>query len=491
MNNLMYVRKRYDQKGNLKLEMHCSLKNQFNSMTKSKKEYYQKVKTFTVPSSLKTKKEIEKYSLQCQIKFKEEIEKMTNGIYTDNNILFCDYAEQYIKDIIKYKKDAYNHYTACMGNLKILKEKFGNIKLKEMTLPVIKKFCDWLCERAYIKETYIVKKNIGEIIKAKKLTLTKTYLDCGISSTTLKVALGIGNKVNKETATKICEYLNIPVEDYFTIESKKVPYAKDSNRNLKTLVNIVLQDAVRNGLLEVNYATKDYTKPVVGTKFEKQIYSTKEEIREFLTCVNKEQDIRKKVAFTIALELGVRGAELTGLSWGDINFEEKLVSINKNTMYIHGFGVVTKTTKNEYSTRVITATTNLINLLKEYKLWWDEQKLNHGDVWSKTNKLFVRWDGRDMPNATIAGWLKEFEEKNNLKIVTLHGLRHTNITMLISNGVDVKTVSLRVGHKDIKTTLNIYAHYVKASDEKASQLIEQITCFNNFDFDINKKYAIS
>ena len=79
-----------------------------------------------------------------------------------------------------------------------------------------------------------------------------------------------------------------------------------------------------------------------------------------------------------------------------------------------------------------------------------------------------------MPNATIAGWLKDFQNRNNLKRVTLHGLRHSNITMLIANGIDIKTVSGRVGHSDIKTTLNIYAHYVKESDERASHVIDQL-----------------
>ena len=474
MKNLIYVKEKYTKKGELRLEMHCSFKNPFNALTKKGNKYSQKVKTFPVPSNLKTKKEIEKYSLECQIKLKEEVDKMQKGIFVDNDILFIDYAEKYVEDIITHKKDAYHHYSACLCNLNILKEKFGCIKLKDMTLPVIKQFCDWLSERTYLKETYIVKNNLKQVIKSKNLTLTKTYLDCGISSTTLKVALGIGNKVNKETATKICNYLNISINDYFKVESENVPYAKDSNRNLKTLLNSVLQEAVRNGLLEVNYASSDYTKPVVGTKKEKDIYETQEEINKFISCLSKEPDIRKKVAFTIGMQLGLRGAEISGLCWSDIDFYNKTISINKNTMYIYGFGVVTKTTKNEHSTRVIAVPDNLINLLKEYKTWWDNQKINHGDLWANTNKLFVRWNGSDMPNATIAGWLKEFQERNNLKRVSLHGLRHCNITMLISNGIDVKTVSSRVGHSDIKTTLNIYTHYVKEADQKASQVMEKI-----------------
>jgi integrase len=79
-----------------------------------------------------------------------------------------------------------------------------------------------------------------------------------------------------------------------------------------------------------------------------------------------------------------------------------------------------------------------------------------------------------MSNATVANWLKDFEIKNNLKRVTLHGLRHTIITMQIVNGVDIKTVSARAGHRDIQTTLNIYSHYTKESDQKASELINKI-----------------
>lgn len=145
-------------------------------------------------------------------------------------------------------------------------------------------------------------------------------------------------------------------------------------------------------------------------------------------------------------------------------------------MYIYNFGVVTKTTKNSHSTRVIKVPDNLIELLEEYKMWWDNQKNTYGDLWAKTNKLFVRWDGSDMPNATIAGWLKDFQMRNNLKRVSLHLLRHINITILVSNGVDIKTVSSRVGHSDVKTTLNIYSHYVKEADEKASQVVERVFC---------------
>lgn len=82
--------------------------------------------------------------------------------------------------------------------------------------------------------------------------------------------------------------------------------------------------------------------------------------------------------------------------------------------------------------------------------------------------------GKDMSNITLSIWLKAFEKRNNLKNVTLHGIRHTNITMQITNGVDIKIVAARVGHNDIETTLNIYSHYTAESGRKASELIDSI-----------------
>ena len=313
-------------------------------------------------------------------------------------------------------------------------------------------------------------------MKEKKVSFKQTWQECGISNATLCTALKVGNRVSKDTAKKLCNYLNINFNSYFEMQSEEVPYSRCANKSLKTMLHSILARAVQERLIPINYATKEYTKSVTGTKGKKEIYDTIEDIREFVAKANEEKDIRKKVAFLIGLNLGLRGAEIAGLEWKDIDFENEIISINKNTMYVNGFGIITKTTKNNSSTRIIRLPSNLVSLLKEYKVWWDEEKAKHGDLWEKTDRLFVQNCGKDMSNATISNWLKKFELDNNLKHVTLHGLRHTNITMQITNGVDIKTVSARVGHSDIQTTLNIYSHYTKESDKKASDLIDKIIC---------------
>lgn len=56
--------------------------------------------------------------------------------------------------------------------------------------------------------------------------------------------------------------------------------------------------------------------------------------------------------------------------------------------------------------------------------------------------------------------------------------KHLNITLLITSGVDIKTVAGRVGHSDTQTTLNIYSHYTKQSDKRASDTIENLLYAN-------------
>lgn len=172
--------------------------------------------------------------------------------------------------------------------------------------------------------------------------------------------------------------------------------------------------------------------------------------------------------------MGLRGAEITGLQWSDFDFENSSVTISRNTLYIYGFGTKTKSTKTDSSNRTLSIPENLKGVLLDYKKYWDVEKVRHGDLWENTDKLFVQNNGNDMANSTISHWLRKFQDDNNLKHVTIHGLRHTITTLMLINGVDIKTVSGRLGHKKISTTLDIYAHYVKQADEKASQVIDNI-----------------
>ena len=468
--DIMCVYPRYNKRNELSFEMHCSGKDAY---TKKYKVY---IKTVKVPLELKGKKEIEDFSLKCQLEWKKEVERKSKGLlcYEDNKISFSEYATKWVERIIIYNKEAYSHYARSLSNLKVLKQHFGLLTLNEMTQPVIQNFCDWLCTRTYKQEAIIVKQSLRPILKERKIRIKDIASGCNLNAETVKHALTVGKHIAKDTAKKMCDYLNVSLPTYYNVICEDKLYSKTANKGLKVLLHSILGQAVKDKLIPINYASSEYTRKITGTVSKKDIYETQEEIQEFLNCVNKEEDIRKRVAFSLGLSLGLRGAEISGLAWQDINFDKGTISINKNTLYVDGFGIITKGTKNKSSTRTINMPSSLIELLKEYRGWWLKEQKNHGDLWVNTDKLFVQNNGNDMSNSTIAIWLKRFQIENNLKRVTLHGLRHTNITMLIINGVDIKTVSARVGHSDIQTTLNIYSHYTSQSDKKACDMIENL-----------------
>lgn len=468
--DIMHVIERRNKHGELSFELHCSGKD---PLTRKNKVY---VKTFKVSNELKGVKEIATYRLKVQAEFKEEVAKKSLGtiIAKKENIRFIDFATEWVDDILKLKKLSHNYYRASKERLEVVKEKLGYYYLHEISPAVIKNFCKWLVERTYEKAVVTVKESLQSVLAENKMPIKKLARECGISHATLFVALRVGERIEKENAVKLCEYLNIPINKYFSIEIKKVPYAQSSNKSLKSMVHSVLQEAVRQELIERNYASRGYTDNIKGAKNKREIFNDGE-LQRFIKYIETETDIRKKVAFSMYVNLGLRNCELAGLEWQDISLETSEVKIQRNCLYVGSeFGIITKETKTKNSNRTISIPNGLLKLLKEYKIFWNEQKINHGDLWEHTDRLFCQNNGKDMAGSTIADWLKQFEQQNGLKHVTPHGLRHTHITTLIKNGIDVRTVSGRVGHANVTTTLDIYSHFTKEADRQAANKLDEL-----------------
>lgn len=172
--------------------------------------------------------------------------------------------------------------------------------------------------------------------------------------------------------------------------------------------------------------------------------------------------------------MGIRRGELAGLEWKDIDFENKTMTIARSVQDIVGFGIITKEPKTENSKRTISMPDKLIDYLKEYEAWWLNRKHYLGDRLGDTDRLFCTEDGRDICPGLFRVWLQKILARAGLPIVTLHSLRHTNITLLLNSGVDMKTVSVRAGHSKASTTSDFYSHFLKNSDIHASEVISKI-----------------
>lgn len=171
---------------------------------------------------------------------------------------------------------------------------------------------------------------------------------------------------------------------------------------------------------------------------------------------------------------GMRRGELLGLSWEDIDFNQNLIHITKSSLYTPEKGVFEDTTKTKSSKRTIKVPVRLMRQLKEYKTWQDEQRQRLGTYWQDNGRLFTNDKGGPIFPDTLSGWFKDFIKRKELTEIPLKGLRHSNASIMIASGVNIKTVSSRLGHSNVSVTGNIYTHQIKSADEAAADVLENV-----------------
>ncbi len=203
---------------------------------------------------------------------------------------------------------------------------------------------------------------------------------------------------------------------------------------------------------------------------ERECY-TIDEARTFLTLLET-APIKYKAFFTLAMFGGFRRGELLGFEWSDLDFETGVISVMRTSLFDkEQGGTFTGTPKTKGSQRSLKLPENVIDVLREYKAEQNKQRLLMGDRWVNSNKIFIAENGAPMGVDSARHWLTKFCKRNGLRQVNVHSFRHLNASLLIMNGVDVRTVSAALGHSQTSTTLNIYAHSFQEAQARASETI--------------------
>jgi integrase len=195
---------------------------------------------------------------------------------------------------------------------------------------------------------------------------------------------------------------------------------------------------------------------------------TPEQIGAILTYLQG-RTLRPIVSFLVGT--GCRRGEVLALQWKDVDLDKGLVRIERSIEQTKA-GLRVKSPKTKHGRRNVSISPWLVAELRAHKTRQQERRLSLGMGRAPDDSpVFARWDGE----IRAPHWLSQkfAQTMQELGIdVHLHALRHTHVSQLIAAGLDVLTISRRIGHASSAITLGVYAHLFANTDERAAEIIE-------------------
>jgi integrase len=179
--------------------------------------------------------------------------------------------------------------------------------------------------------------------------------------------------------------------------------------------------------------------------------------------------LRPIVSFLLGT--GARRGEALALRWKDLHLDKAIVRIERSLEQTKT-GLRFKAPKTKKGRRNVAISPWLVAELRAHRARQQERRMALGLGRAPDDSLvFARWDG----STRSPHWLtqKFGQAMDTLKIeCTLHGLRHTHVSQLIASGLDVLTISRRIGHASAAITLKVYGHLFANTDTRAAEIME-------------------
>ncbi|SCY52225.1 Site-specific recombinase XerD [Butyrivibrio hungatei] len=293
-----------------------------------------------------------------------------------------------------------------------------------------------------------------------------------VSDTTYSSYYYRGKKIKEYFGdTKVKNINEIMVENFldnlFEVYNVQPRTVKDT----KVFLGSVMEQAHKEGIITYNpvkevVINKNLAAKHVKDKNTDDEFFSYEEAQLFLSRI-KDHELYE--LFYVTLFFGLRREEVLGLRWQTIDFKNKYMKINhtvtKGTTITRA-----NTTKTVSSSRVYPITDEQIEMFQKLKDKENNYRILYGNDYIESDYIFKHVDGSlfypDHPSKTFRKLITKIPELP--QNITFHGLRSSCVSILVHQGMDVKSIQKWVGHADINTTLKIYA---KVKDKEAKKEI--------------------
>lgn len=240
---------------------------------------------------------------------------------------------------------------------------------------------------------------------------------------------------------------------------EKGPLSVRSVRSRRSILKAVFDSAIVDGLISQNPVNAVTVRGKNNAEYaEDKLFMTESEVSDLLNFLSEKYPRLLPVAFFGAY-LGIRRSELLGLKWSSVDFERRIISIENTVVKVKSI-VESHSTKTRNSCRQLPLFDNAYKCLIQVKREQEEFKEFFGNAYKGTGEyIFTKEDGSCYDPDLLSKQFCRATKQYGRPEITLHKLRHSCASMLINRGWDVKQVQYWLGHSDIQTTLNIYAHY--------------------------------
>lgn len=243
------------------------------------------------------------------------------------------------------------------------------------------------------------------------------------------------------------------------IEFVKKGFSDKYSNKVLSVFRLLLQHAFERNYKINTTVFLELKKIKTGKLLNERDILTYDEIDKFLSTFEKEVESEYNywLYFYALSRSGMRPNEFRGLQVKDL--KDDRISVNHDiTNKVSGKGLIIQPCKNKSSNREVLMPNDIMGLLHEFTKGYNPNDFIFGKEkpYSETN---------------IRRELDIHLSKANLKHITIYGFRHSHATHLIRNGVMIKVVSMRLGHKDIQTTLNTYQHLLKEDQESVLKVL--------------------
>jgi integrase len=249
-------------------------------------------------------------------------------------------------------------------------------------------------------------------------------------------------------------------------ELKEEGLANATISKLLKMIKSSLENAKDLELISKNPAKK--IKIPVDTPTVMNVWN-QEEVIKFLSFAKTNPYF---LVFHLAIFTGMRQGEILGLRWEDVDFEKGVINIRQTLS--HDGKTFLAGAKTKTSIRTISLAKETLVLLKTHKLTFNKKRLLLGCSFIDKDLVNCTSIGNQLNPANLRRSFIKLTEGAKVPKIRFHDLRHTHATLLIQNGTNVKVVAERLGHSNVKITLDCYYHVMPNMQKEVAIQVSSI-----------------